>query len=344
MGGRLVEFGISDFGFAFGEDQDVEKVAKDYVDDPERVLQWGCTTFHRAPDGVYAVDLAAKAAEQALERAGIGADELDLVALATAENPEYLYWDSASALAGALKVKKTQTLLFDNEGCGAGTTAFGQIAGTLALQPELNTALFVVVNRVDEYRRNRMAINQCVHSDGAVAVVLRRGHGSNRWLTTEQFTDPDLVDGFRGEYGGAVNPVPPADWKNVDGSSVGWFQAHFGRDPKRLREFLVQRDERVAEIVDQACARVGLTRADLDHVIYINDARPGAIEAVSDPLGLPIERTNAEFARTHGHMGAADQLVSLGLHLERGDLKPGEIVALCGISAGMRWICTLFEI
>jgi len=344
MAGRIVDIGISHFGFAFGEDQSVEKVAKDYVGDPERVLQWGCDTFHRAPDGVYATDLAAEAAEQALERAGIAAADVDLVALATAENPEYLYWDSAAGLARALGVKKTQTLLFDNEGCGAGTTGFGQIAGTFALQPELETALFVVVNRVDEYRRNRMSINQCVHSDGAVAALLRRGHPGTAWLSTEQFTDPSLVDGFRADYGGAVNPVPPQDWTNRDASSMEWLHQHFGKDPRRMRAFLAERDERVVEIVDRACARAGLSRSDLDHVIYINDARPGAIESVAKPLGIPVERTNAVFAPLHGHMGAADQLTSLGLHLERGDLKLGDIVALCGISSGMRWVCTLFRI
>ena len=41
-------------------------------------------------------------------------------------------------------------------------------AGQLAIQPELQTVLFVAVNRVSEFHRNRMNVNNAVHSDGAV--------------------------------------------------------------------------------------------------------------------------------------------------------------------------------
>jgi 3-oxoacyl-[acyl-carrier-protein] synthase-3 len=96
-------------------------------------------------------------------------------------------------------------------------------------------------------------------------------------------------------------------------------------------------------VIDSACERAGIGRGDLAHVININDGA-AAIAAVAEPLGLPPERTNAVLAPDHGHMGCADQLASLGLHLERGDLASGDIVALCGISTGMHWCCTLIEV
>lgn len=52
----------------------------------------------------------------------------------------------------------------------------------------------------------------------------------------------------------------------------------------------------------------------------------------------------AGIAPDHGHLGAADQLVSLGLHLERGDLESGDVVAMCGPSIGMHWCCTLIQV
>ena len=36
--------------------------------------------------------------------------------------------------------------------------------------------------------------------------------------------------------------------------------------------------------------------------------------------------------------------ISLGELLQRGDLKSGDVVALSGISIGMRWYCTLIEV
>jgi 3-oxoacyl-[acyl-carrier-protein] synthase III len=341
MSAAQAGFGIRAFGYAFGEETSVAATAADYVGDPERVLQWGCSTYRRARRDEHALDLASRAARQVLERASLRAADLDLVVLGSAELPEYLYWDSAAALARLLDLERTQTLVFNNEGCSAGLRPFGVIAGAFALQPELDTVLFVVVNRVSESHRNRMNINNCVHSDGAVATLLQRGHARCQWLATEHFTLPEYCDLFRGEYGGTKTPTPPAGWSSLDTAGYESVHRHFGSDAARLKGFLDRRNDWLTETVDAACARVGLARRDVDHLIYINDARPGAIEALGKQIGVPVERTNFAFAGQYGHMGAADHLVSLGHHVERGEIRYGDLVAMCGMSTGMHWCCTL---
>src|SRR5215475_7164884 len=111
MAGQLVKFGIAGFGYAFGADQDVAKTAGDYVSDPERAIRWRYHTFHRAPKGVTATGLATKAALDVLTRMDFSPQDLDLIALATSEMPEYPYWDSSAALARELKVTENQALL-----------------------------------------------------------------------------------------------------------------------------------------------------------------------------------------------------------------------------------------
>lgn len=343
MAGPIVDLGIAGIGLAFGEDQDVASTAGDYVPDPERVLKWGYRTYHRAADDVQATDLAAQAAQRALDRLGLSADALDLVVVATSEMPEYSYFDTAAAVARELKIERTQTLLL-NEGCSSGVTGLYYVASTMAMQPEIETALFVAVNRVSEFHRNRMNVNSSVYSDGAAAAILRRGHSSNRWLATDQFTDPEYCDFLRTDFGGAVTPLPPEGWSSTDApSSYESVHEHFGRDPEKLRQFLVERNDRLLEVIDSACARAGLSRDDVAHVININDSAAG-IAAIAEPLGLPPERSNAPLAPDHGHMGCADQLTSFELHTQRGDLSSGDIVALCGISTGMHWSCTLIEV
>ncbi|MCN0176817.1 3-oxoacyl-[acyl-carrier-protein] synthase III C-terminal domain-containing protein [Salinispora arenicola] len=338
-----VQFGIRNFGYAFGEDQDVAQVAGDYVDDPERIIRWGYRTFHRAPEGVTATDLAADAARKALAGADLAADDVDLIVLATSEMPEYPHWDSSAALARKLGRTRAQTLLL-TEGCASGVTGLGVVAGLMAVQPEINTVLFVAVNRVSEFHRNRMKVNNAVHSDGAVAAVLHRGHPRNRWLATDQFTDPDLCDWFRTDYGGAVAPVPPPGWTStIAPAGHERVQAHFDKDPRRLGDFVDLLNHRVVEVIEGACRRAGVDRDAVSHIIYINDS-PDAIDDVTAPFALPRERSNAALAVVHGHMGAADQLVCLGQHLERGDLAEGDVVAMAGISIGMRWYCTLVRV
>jgi 3-oxoacyl-[acyl-carrier-protein] synthase-3 len=246
-------------------------------------------------------------------------------------------------LARELGIEKTQTLLL-NEGCASGVTGLGMIAGQMAIQPDLNTALFVAVNRVSEFHRNRMNVNNAVHSDGAVATVLRRGHDQLRWLATAQFTDPDLCDFFRCDFGGAVTPQPPADWSTANApSGLERVLSHSNKDPNRLREFSEKLMNRVTEVITLACQQAGVSPERLAHIIYINDSAD-TIEEVAAPFGVTVEHTNAEVSLRHGHMGAADQLISLGEALQRGDIKSGDLVAMSGISIGMRWYCTLVQV
>lgn len=336
-----VELGIAGFGLAFGDNQDVQETAPDYVPDPERVYSWGYRAFHRAPDDVSATDMGAAAARQALGRLDLEAADASLIALALSEVPEYPHWDSCSAIARKLGVRKVQTLLL-TEGCSSGSTGLAVIAGTLAQQPEIDTVLFMAVNRVSEFHRNRMSVNNAVHSDGAVAAVLRRGHPALRWLGTDQFTIPDLGDWFRTRYGGATAPVPPAGW-SISDEPPGHeqVQAHFSKDPGQLREFGQQAIDWTIAVISGACARTGLTRDDIDHLIYLND--PDGITDIAKVLGLPLERTNLAIAAAHGHMGAADQLVALAEQVEDGTIKSGDVVALAGISIGMRWFATVLR-
>ncbi len=343
MRDQVVKFGIQGFGYAFGQDQDVTETAGSFVTDPERVIRWGYQTFHRAEPGVTATMLAADAARDALAKLSMSASDLDLIVLATSEMPDYLYWDTSAGLARELKIDEVQTLLL-NEGCASGVTGLGIIAGQLAVQPELQTVLFVAVNRVSEFHRNRMNVNNAVHSDGAVAAVLRRGHDEMRWLATEQFTNPDLCDFFRCDYGGAVTPLPPADWSTATApSGLERVLNHFGKDPNRLRDFSEYLANSVTRVIEGACQRAGFGIKDVAHVIYINDSEDTIAEA-AEPCGLSVEHTNAALSAVHGHMGAADQLVCLGQALERGDISSGDLVALCGISIGMRWYCTLVQV
>ena len=339
----IINFGITGFGYAFGTDQDVSSSAGAFVTDPERVIRWGYQTFHRAEPEVSATMLAASAARDVLKQLDMAATELDLVVLATSEMPDYPHWDTSAGLARELGIERTQTLLL-NEGCASGVTGLGIVAGHLAVQPELRTVLFVAVNRVSEYHRNRMNVNNAVHSDGAVAVVLQRGHERLRWLSTDQFTYPDLCDFFRTDYGGAISPVPPEGWSTATApSGLERVLAHFDKDPNRLRVFQEQLSNRVTEVIQRACDRAGVDQDRLTHLIYINDSAD-TIEEAAAPFGISIEHTNAEISALHGHMGAADQLISLGELLQRGDLKAGDVVALSGISIGMRWYCTLIEV
>ncbi|MEY9950487.1 3-oxoacyl-[acyl-carrier-protein] synthase III C-terminal domain-containing protein [Kitasatospora sp. GAS1066B] len=338
------DFGIAGFGYSLGVDQKVDlEVVSEFVDDPERVFQWGYQTFHRAPQDVSAIELAARAARLAIEDAGLSADDVDYVVLALSDVPGYLNWDASSALAREIGVRLKPNLLL-MEGCVSGVTGLGNVAGLFATDSSLNNILFVAVNRVSEHHRNRMRVNNSIHSDGASAVILRRGHEFGRWLATVQFTDPDVADWFRTDFGGEVAPVAPADWSaKTQANGLEAVVDHFRTDPKGLRDFVAALNQRLVEVTDWACAKAGVERDSIKKIIHLNDNQ-GSFEEIAEAFCVPVSLTNAEVAAQHGHMGAADHLVTLAQYTRGGELVSGDLVALIGISIGMRWYCTLVRI
>ncbi|MCQ6556392.1 3-oxoacyl-ACP synthase [Streptomyces sp. C10-9-1] len=343
MGSSTVELGIVSTGTAFGERRSVAETAADYVPDPEAVLALGYTSYHRAAGGTTATRLAADASREALEMAGLDIGEVDLIVLGNSDVPEYLGWDPSAALARELGSRETPTVLLA-QSCAAWSVALDHAAGAMALSPETGTVLVVLVNVVSEAHTNRMEFNGSIASDGAVAAVLRRDHPRLRRLSSARTTNPEYADLFRIEYGGAAAPLPPQGSADLVVDPMARVYRHFGRDPERFQGFMREIGDRLAAVVGTALARAGRERGELARVIHLNDSRQ-AIANAAEALGIPLDRTNARLAAELGHMGAADQLVCLWKHIERGELAKGDLVALVGVAApGMHWFCTLIEI
>ncbi|MGW0704123.1 3-oxoacyl-ACP synthase III family protein [Streptomyces sp. NPDC002867] len=335
--------GIVTTGMAFGERRGVAETAGEYVTDPEVVGGLGYESYHRAPAGVTATDLAAEAAREALENADLGIADVDLIIVGHSDVPDYLGWDPSAAVARALGAHGTPTVLV-TQACAAWSVALDHAAGAMALGPGTDTVLVALVNVHSEAHTNRMDFNGVVASDGAVAAVLRRGHPRLRRLSSAHFTNPEYADLFRIEFGGAASPVAPAGRSNLDVDPMAAVYRHFDRDPVRFQGFMEEIRQRLADVVDEALARAGRDRGDLVRIIHLNDSRQ-AIHEAAHAIGVPVERTNAALAAALGHMGAADQLVCLWRHIEAGDLALGDLVALVGVAApGMHWFCTLIEV
>lgn len=336
------DFGVVALATALGEPQDVADSVADYVDDPDRVLLWGYRTFHRAAAGTTPTRLAGQAAAKALAKAGVDVADLDMIVVADSGVPEYPHWDFSTSVAREIGARETPTLLL-GQGCTTGVTGFQQIAGVFATRPSVETVLFVVINQVSEAHINRMRMNTLLGSDGAVAAVLRRGHGTMRWLATEQITDPTFADFYRVEYGGSAAPYPPEGTGNLDIDPISLVYQHFRREPDDLAQFVHTINGRVTTVLDRACANAGLDRSRVTRLLFLNDNQE-SLATIARTVGVPLERTNAALAAGIGHCGGGDPLICLDLLQERGDLAEGDVVALAGVSIGMHWFCTLLAV
>ncbi|MEU0878070.1 3-oxoacyl-[acyl-carrier-protein] synthase III C-terminal domain-containing protein [Lentzea sp. NPDC005914] len=339
----VVPFGIVAFGQSLPEPVDVNAAASAYTEDPDRLAGWGYRRFHRAPDDVGLTDLAVAAGAKALAEAGLDAGDVDLVVLAIPDLAEYLYWDPAAATQARLGAHGAEAVLV-NQACGGGVAAFDVVAGKFAVHPEYRTALLIGANRVCEPYWNRMEINTSVYSDGAAAAVIRRDHGTCRWLATEIITDGTYADFMRMEVGATARPFTAdcTEQPHVRGPQDR-LEEFFHGDVRQMFKFVSTLRARSREVVDAACARAGVAREDIKRVLHFNDNVKQLTELAGD-LGIPLDRTNVETALDHGHVGCADQLLALDRLLADGELADGDLVALTSTSSGMHWICTLLRV
>lgn len=335
-------FGIAGFGTALGEPSPVAATVGEYSEDTDRILAYGYQTVHRAPPDVQVSDLACQAAQAALRDAGVAAGDVDLLVLALTDLSEYLYWDAAAALQQRLGLPAAEAVLI-TQACTASLAGLSLVAGRFATHPGYRTAIVVGANRCCEQYWNRMQTQSMVFSDGASAVVVQRDHARLRWRAGHARTDGRFASFYRMDVGGAAAPFRATDGELTQARDAWDIMEFFDYDHERFEDFSRLIVTRTREVVDQACALAGVSRADLARVIFLHDNRR-AVTSLAGGLGVPLDRTNLDIGLGVGHLGAADQFYSLQRLLAAGALVSGDLVALTGMGRGMHWACTLVEV
>ncbi|GLZ36297.1 hypothetical protein Lesp02_84840 [Lentzea sp. NBRC 105346] len=324
-------FGLVGFGTALGERVAVKDVVGSYTEDVERVLGYGYDYVHIASVGL--TDLAVSAGTAALASAGVSARDVDLLVLAVADVPEYLYWDAAAAVAHRLGVRAEAVLI--SQGCVGGVTLFDTVAGRFATHPSYKTALVIGASRVAEAYMNRFDTNSLLFSDGAAAAVCWRDALSLTWRASHAETDGAYADFFRMDVGGAASPFSAGEAPAVRDA---WdIMAHFSYDTERFAAFAEEVNDRTARAVHRVCRQAGLSEDSLSWLLLLND-NPRVLAEQADLVGVPLARTNLAWAVEHGHFGAADHLFGLS----RLSLSPGESVVVAANGRGMHWAAALF--
>ena len=159
-----------------------------------------------APEDWAASDLALRAAEQALVRAGKTAEDVDLIILGT-DSPDYITPATSVVLQGKLGAKNAGT--FDvGCACASFPTAISNAAGLMATNPGLKTVLVVSV-----YQMHKLASENdpmvFFYGDGAGAAILERGEEPGFVAAAFQ-ADGTYAKNWLIQSGGTVEPTTAA--------------------------------------------------------------------------------------------------------------------------------------
>lgn len=261
-------------------------------------------------------DLAAAAARMALHDAGVRAEEVALIIVATS-TPDSPQPPTATAVAAELGVAAGTPAFDINAVCSgfvfALATAERMIRGTGGHAVVIGADIYS--RTLDPHDRRTVIL----FGDGAGAVVLgpTRGEGV---LASRLATFPEERGLIRVPAGGSQIPASPA--------SVEQGLHYFTMDGPAVRRFV---QSRVAPLIRSFLNTHLQNRARPLHFIP-HQANGRMIETLAADLGFPPEHTHTTVT-SFGNTGAASVPITLDRAADR--IAPGDLVVLAGFGGGM---------
>jgi 3-oxoacyl-[acyl-carrier-protein] synthase III len=256
---------------------------------------------------------AANAATDALKRAGVAAENVDLVLVATT-TPDEVMPNAAPQVAHQLGAVRAGA--FD---IGAACSGFLSALAVGAAQIEsgrVQTAVVIGADLMSRITDPEDRATAAVFADGAGAVVLQ--------ATAQDSRIGPIVLGSDGA--GADHIIVPR--------ASGTIQM---RGHETFREAVA----RLSLATVQAVRAAGARLEDIDLFVY-HQANGRILSAVGERLGLPADRV-VDCISEYGNTSAATLPLALAYVENEGRLKPGRRVLLGAFGAGFTWGATVVE-
>ncbi|HWD23595.1 MAG TPA: beta-ketoacyl-ACP synthase III [Burkholderiales bacterium] len=278
----------------------------------------GIERRHIADESEASSDLALHASRSALDAAGIRAEDLDLIVVATS-TPDYIFPSTACLLQAKLGIKGCAA--FDMQAVCSGFVYGLATADSFIRTGQNKKALVIgaeVFSRILDWNDRGTCV---LFGDGAGAVVLaadaRPGIHASRLHADGSHVRLLSVPGnvSRGKIVGSP-------FLQMNGQGVFKFAVRVLEESAR-----------------ETLAAAEMTLEDVDWLIP-HQANVRILEATARKLGLPREKLVVTVDH-HGNTSAASVPLALDEYLRAGKIRPGQRLLLQGVGGGFTWGSTL---
>jgi 3-oxoacyl-[acyl-carrier-protein] synthase-3 len=280
----------------------------------------GIRQRHIAEAGETSSTLALEASQAAIASAGIVAQEIDLIILATS-TPDYIFPSTACLLQAKLGIKGCPA--FDMQAVCSGFVYALATADLFIRSGQHRCALVVgaeVFSRILDWNDRGTCV---LFGDGAGAVILR---ADNKPGIMASALHAD------GSYAGILS-VPG----NVCGGNVTG-DPFLRMDGPAVFKFAVRVLDEVAR---ETLAKCGQQVEDIDWLIP-HQANLRILESTAKRLGLPPEKLIVT-VDTHGNTSAASVPLALDVAIRDGRIRHGHKVMLQAVGGGFTWGAALVQ-
>ena len=258
----------------------------------------------------------------ALERAGVGVEELDTIVLATA-SPDRLLPSTACDLQALLGASNAAA--FDVGAACPGYVYALTVAEGLIASGQSRTVLVIGAEKLSTITDFQDRSTAILFGDGAGASVVRRAQGSGRGiLSTFLKSDGRLAPLLYRPGGGSADPIS---------EKVVCERSHYMK--MAGREVFKAAVLAMAEACDAALTRAGVTADEVDLMIP-HQANLRIIEATAKHANMPMSKVMVNLDR-FGNTSSASIPLALDQAVAEGRVGPGSLLLLVAFGAGFTW-------
>jgi len=274
-------------------------------------------------------DIASIAAENALKDAGISAEEIDLIILAT-DTPEYLSPATSLIVQHRIGAKRAGT--FDtNCACAGFVTALDTASKYIIADKHYKKVLVIGVYAMSKFLDWTEKKTATIFADGAGAIVMEATEDNAGLLSSKLEADGSYHD-FLGIFaGGSKYPINAAELENGYRTKVR-FATKF---PPEVNINGWQR------IVGEVLERADLSTGDIKLFLW-TQVNISTIKIVMEQMNLPMERTHT-IMHKWGYTGSACLPMVLDDAIRAGKLKRGDNFVMCASSGGLNMAAVVFR-
>lgn len=300
----------------------VTQLAADGIETSDEwiVERTGIRARHFADAGVCSSDLGTEAARRALEAAGLRAQDIDLIIVATS-TPDMVFPSTACILQNKLGANGCPA--FDVQAVCSGFVYALSVADAMIQSGAASKALVVgaeVFSRIIDFRDRTTCV---LFGDGAGAVVLEASDRPGI-LASDLHADGRHVDILCTPGHVAGGKVLGDPLLKMDGQAVFKLAVGVLEDAARA-----------------ALAKAGRQEADIDWLIP-HQANIRIMQSTARKLKLPMDKVIVTVDQ-HGNTSAASIPLALDAGVRAGKVKPGNLVMLEGVGGGFTWGAVLLQ-
>ena len=278
----------------------------------------GIRQRHIAPEGVTTADLGEQAARRALEDAGIAAEDVDLIVVATT-TPDFTFPSVATMLQSRLGA--TKGAAFDVQAVCTGFVYALSVADNMIARGQAQTAVVVgaeTMSRILDWTDRSTCV---LFGDGAGAMV----------LTAAEPGEAEPETGILATYLRSDGRFK--DLLHVDGgpSSTGTV-GHLRMVGNQVFRHAITN---IAESMTTIASRAGVTIEAVDWFVP-HQANQRILEGVARKLSIPTEKVISTVA-DHGNTSAASVPLAFDRAVQDGRIKRGDLVLMEALGGGFTW-------